>query len=238
MQKVYDKNTPTSIQSLFNSIAPSYDLTNTLLSFGFHKWWNLALVKELGKPKTLLDLCAGTGEISFLMIKKNEFLKEALMLDFSKEMLAEAKHKSLKIVNKKVALSFIQSDATSIPLENQSVDAISIAYGIRNIKEPNKCIQEAFRVLKPKAKFAILELTRPKFKMILNFHNLYLKIFLPLIGKIMAKNKEAYMYLSQSIPQFIAPQKLKEMMIESGFEKVKVKSKLFGIATIICGIKP
>lgn len=238
MNKIYDKNLPQSIQNLFNSIASSYDITNTFLSFGLHKIWNKALVKHLGTPETLLDLCAGTGEISFLMMNKNKLLKKIFLLDFSKEMLLMAKHKSLKHPNKKVDTHFIQADASKIPLSNDQVDAISIAYGLRNIKEPQLCIKEAFRVLKPGSPFGILELTEPKYKVLNTLHQYYLKIFLPLIGKMLTTNKDAYKYLSKSIPQFLAPQKIMHILNDTGFENVRIIKQTGGIATLIIANKP
>ena len=238
MQQIYDKNTPESIQKLFNSIADSYDITNSFLSFGLHKRWNRSLVRHLGNPEILLDLCAGTGEISYLMMQLNKSLKKAVLLDFSKDMLLVAKHKSLKQSNKKVDISFIQADATKIPLADEQVDVITIAYGLRNIKEPKLCIKEAFRTLKPGKPFGILELTKPKFKVLQQFHALYLRFFLPLIGKCIATDKDAYKYLSKSIPEFLSPETVATMMREAGFEDVKIVEQTGGIATLIVGKKP
>jgi demethylmenaquinone methyltransferase/2-methoxy-6-polyprenyl-1,4-benzoquinol methylase len=238
MDKQYNKNSPETIANLFDSIASSYDTTNTILSFGLHKIWNKALIKALGTPETLLDLCAGTGEISFLMMQQNKALKKTLLLDFSKEMLLMAKQKSLKQENKKVDIKFIQGDATKIPLDSNHVEAISIAYGLRNIKEPHLCIKEAFRTLKPGSPFGILELTEPKFKILKRLHTLYLQYFLPLAGKLLTTNKEAYKYLSNSIPQFLSPQKVKEMLQDAGFENIRILRQTGGIATLIVANKP
>jgi demethylmenaquinone methyltransferase/2-methoxy-6-polyprenyl-1,4-benzoquinol methylase len=231
----YTKTKPESIQHLFDSIAHRYDTTNGLMSFQLHRYWNKQLIKEIlanGVPKTVLDLCAGTGEIAFGIQERVKSPLDLTLLDFSKEMLECAKQK--KISQK---ARFIQADAQNIPLADCLFDAATCAYGIRNIKEPSRCIQEAYRVLRPGGVFAILELTQPKSFLIRLGHKLYLKAALPLIGKWMTQNKQAYHYLCQSIPQFIPPENLAAMMQRCGFSQVKIKPLNFGIATIISGRK-
>lgn len=226
---MYSKSQPDSIRSLFSTIAMSYERMNLIMSFGMHTLWNRALVNQVKKAPSLLDLCAGTGVISRSYLKKNR-KGETILLDFCGEMLEVAKLKASKF-NKR--MQTVVADAQSIPFGDQLFDAVTIAYGIRNIKNPSLCFREAYRVLKPGGTFAILELTRPSlfpFKLI---HKLHTTFLLPLLGKFIAKNKEAYVYLAASVQQFPAPETWIEKLEEEGFKLKKKKALMGGIATLI-----
>lgn len=230
---MYKKEHPNTIQNLFDSIAPSYDFANTVLSFGLHRKWNQCLIDEVEKGKCLLDLCAGTGEIALTFLKKKG--GKAILLDFSREMLQIAKKKAEK--SSTTNISFIEGDASAIPLEDCSVDMVTIAYGIRNVKEKEKCLQEVQRVLKKGGKLGILELTRPHHPFLKMGHRIYLKGFLPLMGKWITKNGAAYQYLSSSIQEFVSPPMLLQQMHEAGFAHVSAKPLSCGIATLFLGQK-
>lgn len=232
----YRKENAPSIQSLFNGIASSYDRTNTILSFGFHKYWNRTLIQSLSSQNDhplLLDLCAGTGEIGLSFLKKNPHA-QAILLDFSSEMLAVAEKKGISLKNR---FETLVADAQKIPLNSSSVDVASIAYGIRNVKETSLCFQETLRVLKPGGCLGILELTRPHSSFLRFGHGAYLRFFLPLLGKWAAKNQDAYAYLSSSIQQFSSPSELKKTLLHVGFQSVQVRSLTGGIATVILAKK-
>lgn len=236
----YNKNDPETIRSLFNSIATSYDKTNAVLSLQMHKSWNKALVHNVLKsnsPKVFLDLCCGTCAIGFEYLKKISTPTKAYMLDFSEGMLEYAKIQSKKLSLKHHDIHFLKADAQEIPLLNSSVDCVTIAYGIRNVKDPKKCIQEVHRVLSPGGTFGILELTRPKNPLLRLGHSFYLRTLLPVLGKILTSNQEAYQYLCKSIPNFIPPETLEQIMSETGFRHIQKKSLLGGVATLLIGKK-
>lgn len=226
---MYSKQEPKSIQTMFNAIAPSYDLANKVLSLGLHDKWNQKLVDSVGSGTVLLDLCAGTGEIAFAYLKK--YPVKAHLLDFSQAMLdvAEIKAEDLGFTG----LDFIQGDAQAIPLENDSVDRVTIAYGIRNVQNTKKCLQEVYRVLQKGGVFGLLELTRPNNRFLQMGHSVYLKGALPILGKMITKNKQAYQYLSSSIGSFISTDLLIKLLQEVGFDKVVATPLMGGIATII-----
>lgn len=226
---------------MFGSIATQYDKTNAVLSFQLHRYWNSKLlhqVTDAHNPESLLDLCAGTGEIAFSYLKKSKTKKKVYLLDFCEEMLecAKAKGQNLKVATHDI--SYIQADAQVIPLNNESVQSATVAYGIRNIHDPSKCIKEVFRVLKPGGTFGILELTEPKNPVLRFGHKLYLKTILPLVGRALTSNKEAYEYLCNSIKSFVKPDALEAMLQEAGFTQTLKKPLAGGIATIIYGKKP
>lgn len=237
----YNKNRPESIQAMFNSIAKPYDRTNAILSLYLHKRWNLELVKRVQShqtPHTLLDLCAGTGDIAFAYLKDLTVPCQAFLVDFSAEMLSVAKEKGKPIEDSVHTLQYVQADVQHLPFLNQSIDCATMAYGIRNVHRPLKCLQEVFRVLKPGGCFGILELTRPRNPLLKMGHHLYLRILLPLLGKLLTSNEDAYHYLRNSIHTFIPPGELEDLIKVAGFTKTGRYSLAGGIATIITGYKP
>jgi demethylmenaquinone methyltransferase/2-methoxy-6-polyprenyl-1,4-benzoquinol methylase len=152
-------------------------------------------------------------------------------------MLECAKEKGNK-VDLMHTLQYIQADVQRLPFLNQSIDCATMAYGIRNVHHPLKCLQEVFRVLKPGGCFGLLELTRPRNRLLKMGHQLYLKIFLPLLGKFLTANEDAYHYLQQSIHTFIPPGELEDLIKIAGFTKTGRYSLAGGVATIITGYKP
>jgi demethylmenaquinone methyltransferase/2-methoxy-6-polyprenyl-1,4-benzoquinol methylase len=237
----YTKQDPQTIQTMFNSIAQHYDLANSVLSFRLHKRWNHYLVRQVMIPNyshAFLDLCCGTGDIAFDYLQTISTPCQAYLIDFCTNMLTCAKEKSSHLSLTKHQLHYIEADAQSIPLLNETIDCTTIAYGIRNIKDPTKCIQEVYRVLKPGGRFGILELTRPKNPLLRLGHHFYLKTFLPFFGKWLTFNQEAYHYLRNSIDTFIPPQDLETILNSSGFTQINRIPLLGGIATIFVGHKP
>jgi demethylmenaquinone methyltransferase/2-methoxy-6-polyprenyl-1,4-benzoquinol methylase len=237
MTTTYDKNNPETIQRMFGTIAKQYDRTNAILSFSLHKYWNRALVKSLAehRPRRILDLCCGTGEITFTLLKHSPDPTQVFMLDFCPEMLDCARNRGRHISGH--TLHFIQGDAQQIDLPNECVDAISVAYGVRNVKEPKRCFAEAFRVMRNGGRFGILELTRPSNPLLRMGHALYLKICLPLIGKLATSNRDAYKYLCTSIENFVDPDQVMTGLSDVGFTHVKSKKLMGGIATLITAEK-
>lgn len=235
----YEKRRPHTIQSLFNSIAASYDQTNALLSFSLHKYWNRSLLKKIPPSASLADLCSGTGDIAFTYLNLSSSRCRAYLIDFSSQMLAEAKKKAQHSpALSRHWVSYLESDVHKLPLESVSVESATMAYGIRNVADPLVCMQEVFRVLQPGGTFGVLELTRPNHPLLRLGHRLYLHILLPLLGKWMTRNKEAYDYLCRSIEAFTPPEQLKSWMESSGFIEVSCTPLTGGIATIIVGKKP
>lgn len=237
----YQKDKPESIQAMFNNIAKSYDRTNAILSFQLHKWWNKQLIQHVTKkqnPTILLDLCCGTGDIALSYLKKTTPKKTVYMLDFSSEMLACARIKAEHFqISNRHEMTYLQADAHNIPLPDESVDCATIAYGIRNVKDPEKCLRDIFRVLKPGGTLGILELTQPT-NAILNFgHQIYLKKFLPIIGRGLTSNQQAYEYLCNSIHHFIKPKELEAVLKKVGFSETYHQPLTAGIATILVGKK-
>lgn len=242
MSTPYHKQDPASIRNMFSNIASRYDTGNAFLSFQMHRFWNRKLVRTIllpKRPKTLLDLCCGTGEISFTYRRE---LKKAgynptectiTLVDFSEAMIDEAKRKG----EGQEGLYFITGDAQDIPLASDSVDAVVIAYGIRNVADPARCLSEVYRVLRPGGQIGILELTRPTNPLLRLGHALYLRTVVPILGRLVTSNSSAYKYLCSSVQAFIPPEKLHEAIEKAQFTKSWRRPLMGGIATLFFGEK-
>lgn len=230
----YNKNHPDTIKKMFGSIAKQYDRTNAILSFQMHRWWNRQLVNMMpSRINALADLCCGTGEIAQGYLKKHKDSKKAYLIDFCPEMLSCARLKNIESARHEI--EYITADVQAIPLQDQCVDAATVAYGIRNVKDPRKFIGEVHRILQPGGSFGILELTRPSNRMLRSGHEFYLRNLLPILGKIATSNKGAYEYLCNSIENFTKPEEIESIMGQEGFVEIRRKPLMGGIATIIVG---
>ncbi len=245
MNKTYVKQSPETIKKLFNSIAARYDIANSINSFHMHTLWNKRLVQGLfqgEKPKKILDICAGTGEISWTALrfcqKKKIELPEFHLVDFSSEMLMQAKSfcQTLQEPLQK-HFFFYEQDAEALHFDENSFDTISCAYGIRNVQNTKKCFQELYRVLKPNGRLGILELTRPKNWLLKLLHKAYTHTVLPLVGRCVCANSQAYSYLSTSIQHFESPDEMHVLLRDCGFENVYIQPLHFGITTLIMAQK-
>ncbi len=218
------------IRKMFDSIAPTYDFLNRLLSFGIDRSWRNHLARLAGdlNNKILLDVCSGTGDLSKVFIKLGA---RVVSLDFSIEMLLIGKNKGW--LNNELTAG----DASVLPVKSSSVDFLTIAFGIRNIPDIERFLSESERVLKKDGKLLILELTRPASKFYGVLYRFYLGRLLPFIGGIVSKDKSAYRYLAKTIETFIDPDTLAKMIIANGFSEVKLIKKTFGTATIFYCIK-
>lgn len=238
--KAYNKTDPETIREMFNSIAKNYDKTNAVLSFQMHKRWNDALIREVilpKKPEKFLDLCCGTGAIAFEYLRNTQSKPIVYLLDFSIEMLTHARDKAEAENLAHHDITYLQADAQAIPLPDDYIDCTTIAYGIRNVKNPQLCLNDVYRVLKSGGTFGILELTQPVNPLLRLGHGIYLRKFLPVMGKFLTSNQEAYRYLCNSINTFIPPEALENLMQASGFKEIKRISLMGGIATILIGKK-
>jgi demethylmenaquinone methyltransferase/2-methoxy-6-polyprenyl-1,4-benzoquinol methylase len=241
MKTTYRKEDPATIQQMFNCIAKRYDLTNSVLSLRRHKQWNHTLVKHLLRsqsPQILVDLCAGTGDIAFDYLQTVSSPCQAYLIDFSSQMLACAKEKENRLSFKHHQISYIEADVQNLPLPDQLADHATIAYGIRNVKNPALCMKEVYRILKPGGLFGILELTRPRHQFLQWGHRLYLKTVLPIFGKWLTDNQEAYHYLKNSIQGFVPPEELAQLLESQGFKIIRCQFLMGGVATLLIGQKP
>lgn len=221
------------VQRRFSGITRWYDLLNTILSLGIDHFWRWVAVKRLENTKgTVLDLCAGTLPMTKTLLKNNNFRGKILAIDFCWEMLNYGKGYYLNR-----PLSLVCGDALSLPLKNSSIDAIMVAFGVRNFSNCSTGLREMQRVLKPKGKVVILEFSRPTHAIFSPIYFAYLNYVLPRIGGLISGDKMAYTYLSRSIQEFYAPRAWLKIMEQAGFRNLRHRYLTLGIVSIYEGHK-
>jgi len=220
-----------NIQRMFDTIAPTYDRANHLLSFGLDRtWWFRAarvLRPVLRRPDAIvLDLCCGTGDMTLALYRHRPKGRAAPVYaaDFSHNMLALALP---KFANKNIVA--IEADALRLPLADSSVDLITFAFGFRNLSSYPAGLTELHRVLRPGGQIAILECNQPD-GLIGRLYNLYFHRILPTVGGWISRAPSAYKYLPHSVARFPQPERMKHLILEAGFSEAGWTSYTFGTA--------
>lgn len=214
------------IKNLFDSIVPTYDLLNHVLSMGTDVLWRRNIFRYLKgiRGSRAIDLCCGTGDLSLLLYQKGA---KVISLDFSMNMLQRG-------IKKKTLRGYpVAADAAFIPFKDSTFAAATIAFGIRNIPDIDIFIKDTFRVLIPGGQLVILELVRPQNKIIQRLYSYYLNTLLPFIGGVISGRQLAYKYLSRTIATFVGTKDLQTMLEKYGFAEVSHYPQTFGVATII-----
>lgn len=234
--RLYDKEAE-SIRYMFNHIAHDYDKLNKLMSLGMDIHWRRSCLRKVAAthPKSILDLATGTGDLA-ISLKTQNPEAHVTGLDLTEGMLKiakeKAKHKGLE-----EQITFTRGDALNMPFEDNSFDAITIAFGVRNFHNLRDGLQEMLRVLSPGGEVFILELSEPSSHLMKPFYTLYSQLFIPGLGKVVAGDKQAYQYLPDSI--HTAPQRgaMCDIMREVGFTSVSYKSFFPGVCVFYRGKK-
>jgi len=225
------------VESMFNDISNRYDLFNTISSFGIDRYWRYRLTKKfnLNSSDKLLDIATGTGDVVFSMHKK--FDNELVGLDIAEKMINLANKKKNKKGLHLSNISFIKGDAEDLGFSDNSFNALTISFGFRNLGDYDKGLSEFFRVLKPGAKIAILEFSKPSSKWFVPLFKFYFKRIVPILGALLSR-KDAFLYLPESVDHFLKRDVLCDKMKIIGFSNVSYTDHTFGVATIYTGIKP
>ncbi|MDP8206317.1 MAG: bifunctional demethylmenaquinone methyltransferase/2-methoxy-6-polyprenyl-1,4-benzoquinol methylase UbiE [Candidatus Electryonea clarkiae] len=219
------------IKQMFNSISPTYDTLNHLMSFGFDILWRNKAVQSLpSSAEEILDIGTGTGDLVISAARKNQKLK-GFGLDFAAQMVKQAKLKTQK-KHLTERISYITGDGLNLPFPDKSFDAVTIAFCLRNIDDKKAALVEMARVLRNGGKVIVLEMTFPENIGFRKFFNIYLDNLIPLIGRSISRDAKAYRYLPVSIKGFVKPDELTILFNEAGLERVKYTKLSFGIAYI------
>lgn len=224
------------VTQMFDTISKEYDGLNRVISFGIDIHWRkkvVSLVKET-KPHTVLDIATGTGDLAIALTETNA--SKIIGLDISQGMMDIGKK---KVKEKKLdkTIEFVLGDSENLPFDDSSIDAITVAFGIRNFENLEKGLSEIKRVLKPKGIFVILETSVPTKTPFKQGYYFYTRNILPLIGKLFSKDKNAYSYLSESASVFPHGETLNNILREIGFINVRHFPQTFGAATIYSASK-
>lgn len=225
------------VERMFDNIASTYDKLNHRLSWNIDKGWRRKAIKNLAPfhPKSILDIATGTGDFAIMMA---EYLNPDKLIggDISTEMMEIGKQKAIQKGLSDI-ISFSREDCMSLSFADNSFDAVTAAFGIRNFENLDKGLKEMHRVLKPDGHLCIVELTSPvRFPMKQLFH-IYSHSILPLYGRLISKDASAYSYLTATIEAFPQGEKMIEILSNAGFKKSEFKRLTCGICTLYFATK-
>ena len=231
-----DSSKKEQVAQMFDTISSEYDNLNRVISFGVDVSWRKKMVRMIASrnPKTLLDVATGTGDLAILLsgIKTERIVG----LDISSGML-EIGRRKIATKNLSDRIEMVLGDGEKIPFEDNTFDAITVAFGIRNFENLEAGLSEILRVLKPNGQFLILETSVPEKFPFKQGYKLYTKNIMPLIGRLFSKDKVAYKYLSDSASIFPYGENLNNILRNIGFIDVKNLPQTFGVATIYSASK-
>ncbi len=225
------------VEQMFDDIAPTYDTLNHRLSWDIDKGWRKKAIRQLApfKPQSILDIATGTGDFAILSAK---------MLNPAKLIGADISDGMMKIGRKKVEheklddiISFEKQDCLALSYSDNTFDAVTAAFGIRNFQDLDKGLQEMFRVLKPGGHLSIVELTEPMSFPMHQLFRIYSHIFLPAYAKMISRDRGAYEYLTATIEAFPQGEQMIDILHRAGFSQAKFKRLTYGICTMYFATK-
>jgi demethylmenaquinone methyltransferase/2-methoxy-6-polyprenyl-1,4-benzoquinol methylase len=222
------------VKNVFNNVYDKYDLMNDFMSLGIHRIWKKDLIQLMNpsKGKKLIDVACGTGDLGKLYLDSVGANQKILCVDPNKGMIKKGKSKLKKYKN----IKWIIASAENLPIQDNSCDYYTISFGLRNTKNLNKALSEAYRILKPGGRYLCLEFSKIENSNLNSFYKNYSKL-IPLIGKIVVGEKEPYEYLIKSIENFINQPQLINLMEKNKFQNCTYRNLSGGIVAIHSGWK-
>ncbi len=221
------------VEIMFDNIAPTYDKLNHIMSLNIDRVWRRRVMRIVRRAKAhkIMDVATGTGDLAIAMAKRVDRI-QILGVDLSEEMLAVARRKVEKQgLEERIMLA--KGDAENLDMvSSESIDAATVAFGVRNFENIERGLSEIYRTLKPGGKLVVLEFSMPKNRLVRWVYSQYAHRLLPRIGGMISKDKKAYTYLPDSVEEFPAPERFAEILRGVGFKSVKTRSQSFGIAYI------
>ena len=225
------------VENMFDKIAFRYDFLNRFLSAGIDVGWRKKAIRQLvsSNPKNILDVATGTGDFALTCY---EILKPEKItgIDISEGML-DIGRKKIEKAGLEQKIELLNGDSEAILFDDNTFDAVTVAFGVRNFENLEKGLDEIKRVLKPEGKLIILEFTKPSLPVIKQLYNFYMNTVTPKIGKIIAKNNEAYQYLNDSVLQFPEKESFIHILNQSDYRNAFYKTLTLGICSIYCAEK-
>jgi len=224
---------PGKISAMFDAIAPRYDFLNHVLSAGIDRYWRRRAIRSLGLTgrERVLDVCTGTADLAIAAYRATPGAARVVGVDFAASML-EMGHRKLTRSGLSRDVVLVRGDATRIPAADRSVDAATVAFGIRNVADMPAACEELCRVLKPGGALAILEFAIPSAPVIKAAYLSYFRHILPAVGRLVSRHHAAYEYLPESVGAFASPDQLVELLRSSGFADVAAVRMTFGIVCL------
>lgn len=238
-KKVTPQQKTDRVKAVFHSVASRYDRMNDLMSFGIHRLWKRYAIDQLGSypGQTVLDLASGSGDMATLLLKRVGQTGKVIASDINPVMLAQAKRNLLDqgIIDN---IEYVEANAEKLPFPDHHVDAVTIAFGLRNITSKEKALSEMYRVLKSGGRLLILEFSKAQHHWWQKLYDAYSFNIIPKLGKLFANDEDSYRYLVESIRMHPDQQQLKQMTEMAGFEKVHYHNLGDGIVAVHIGDKP
>lgn len=224
------------VEEMFDSISGKYDFLNRSLSFGIDVWWRKRMIRELKKsnPSTILDVATGTADVALEAASLKP--QKITGIDISEGMLSIGRK---KVANKNLQnlITLIKADSESIPFKDNSFDAVTVAFGVRNFENLKLGLSEINRVLKPGGKLVVLEFSRPSLPVIKQIYDFYFRTICPWWGKVVSKDFSAYRYLYDSVKAFPEGKNFTDIACAAGMKDMKSKRVTLGIVSLYTGIK-
>ncbi len=233
MSKPWTDSRSAYVSRMFGAIADRYDLMNRVMTLGRDVRWReqAADVAHIQPGSRVLDVATGTGDLAFELGRRVGAGGEVIGLDFAEPMLGLARQKAL---GKGLPVSFMTGDALDLPFPDNSFDASACAFGLRNVDNRQRALDEMTRVTRPGGRVVVLELTPPQN----GLARRYMDDVVPRLGQLLARAREAYTYLPESVQEFPAPEKLGHMMQKAGLRRVTYRLLNFGTVALHWGTKP
>jgi demethylmenaquinone methyltransferase / 2-methoxy-6-polyprenyl-1,4-benzoquinol methylase len=229
--------TPSRIAGMFDAIAPRYDLLNHVLSAGLDRRWRVRAVEALALPDgaRVLDLCTGTADLAIATVQGSRGTS-VVGVDFAGAMLALGLSK-VRTASLGGRIRLVRGDAAAIPVGTASCDAATIAFGIRNVADPERALTEIARVLRPGGRLAILEFGQPRVPGLRTLYSWYFRYMLPVVGRMVSKHQSAYSYLPASVGTFPPPAEFSRTLVATGFSQVHAVPLTFGVVYLFVAQK-
>ncbi|MBX9879415.1 MAG: bifunctional demethylmenaquinone methyltransferase/2-methoxy-6-polyprenyl-1,4-benzoquinol methylase UbiE [Candidatus Obscuribacterales bacterium] len=237
----------------FDRIAKRYDLTNDVISLGMHRFWKEVAVKELVQDqrrgalhapscnsRSFLDVCTGTGDLALLIAKKLRNGDKVIGADFSPEMLKIANQRASSAQRKDQSpamIGFKQADAQALPFDDNSFDGVIVSFGLRNLTDLQKGINEMTRVTKPGGRVINLDLGHTDTPLFAQLFNFYFGSVVPIVGDLLQSDRQAYTYLPESLKTYPTPDKIAKMFAQAGLTNIKWRKLAMGTVALHVGEK-
>jgi len=233
----YDEERAPRVREMFSRLAQRYDLVNDVMSFGMHRKWKreavrLAIDGLSRRPARLLDLCCGTGDMSFLAETMGAHVVGA---DFTLPMLQVAKRRARA---EESGPAFAAADALRLPFRDGVFDAVTVGYGLRNVADPQTALREVRRVLAPGGRVVVLDFGKPENAVASALYQGYLRTMMPAVGWIFHGDPETYLYIPASLEKYPAQRGVEQMMRDAGFVNARYENRLLGTMGLNIGEAP